>query len=360
LSANGKVDRKALPEPGSTLPAGPARPLVGAVESYVAELFGQILDREVTDSKADFFALGGTSFGALRLVSGLELRFDRRISLSALFDGASVAKVAELVGAGSADQHTALVPIATGAAGPPLVLIHPVGGNLLCYSELLAALDYPGPVYGCQSAGLSSPAERDSSIEQMAERYVAELLSTVAAPTIRLAGWSMGGVLAVAMARLLGQHGREVDRVVLIDAEPASEAVHQDGEEYWIGRFLADLLGESEAVADTDVETALRRAGLLSPTGGIEELAGLLAVFKANTLALHRHQTTDYAGPVLLIRAAESAEDNAERWRQYLPELAVAEVEAGHYTMMTGSRVRAMANIIGEFFDTAGLTERIR
>ncbi len=63
LSANGKLDRKALPLP--TL-GGERRPPEPGMETLVAAAFSQLLGCEVNDIDADFFALGGHSLLAMR------------------------------------------------------------------------------------------------------------------------------------------------------------------------------------------------------------------------------------------------------------------------------------------------------
>ncbi len=66
LSANGKLDRKALPLPtlGGERSGRPPEP---GMETLVAAVFSQLLGCEVNDIDADFFALGGHSLLAMRL-----------------------------------------------------------------------------------------------------------------------------------------------------------------------------------------------------------------------------------------------------------------------------------------------------
>ncbi|MEU4096964.1 Pls/PosA family non-ribosomal peptide synthetase [Streptomyces sp. NPDC026673] len=70
---SGKVDRDALPWPLPGL-GTPAAELTGA-EGRLAELWGELLGAPVTGPDADFFALGGGSLAAARLVSRLRTRY---------------------------------------------------------------------------------------------------------------------------------------------------------------------------------------------------------------------------------------------------------------------------------------------
>lgn len=69
LTVNGKVDRKALPEPDFGTSAGPGRAPVGPVEEALAALFGQVLGTGPVAAEDSFFALGGDSIMAIQLVS---------------------------------------------------------------------------------------------------------------------------------------------------------------------------------------------------------------------------------------------------------------------------------------------------
>ncbi|WP_368746819.1 phosphopantetheine-binding protein, partial [Klebsiella aerogenes] len=68
LSANGKLDRKALPLPSLSSERS-GRPPQSATEMAVAAAFSQLLGCEVNDIDADFFALGGHSLLAMRLAA---------------------------------------------------------------------------------------------------------------------------------------------------------------------------------------------------------------------------------------------------------------------------------------------------
>ncbi|MEU3712015.1 non-ribosomal peptide synthetase [Streptomyces catenulae] len=81
LNASGKVDRAALPAPAAPAPAPATARVAPAdhVESTLARIWSQVLDRPGTDVTEDFFALGGDSLKSIQLVhrareAGLSLR----------------------------------------------------------------------------------------------------------------------------------------------------------------------------------------------------------------------------------------------------------------------------------------------
>ncbi len=102
LTANGKVDRKALPAPEPA--RRPSRPLTSGsdrlrtgTETRMARLWEEVLGVSPVGLDEELFALGGDSLLALRLLDAIERELGRRLPLGALFQEATVAKLAALV-----------------------------------------------------------------------------------------------------------------------------------------------------------------------------------------------------------------------------------------------------------------------
>lgn len=102
LLPNGKVDRKSLPAPDSSSQA--ARDYVAprnARERAIAEAMAQVLGQAEVGIHDDFFAIGGHSLLAAQLTTKLNRDLGAALTLRSLFDGPTVAKLAELMGEGS-------------------------------------------------------------------------------------------------------------------------------------------------------------------------------------------------------------------------------------------------------------------
>lgn len=97
LTANGKIDRKALPEPDSQASKQQERysPPRTRTETLIAGVWGEILTINPVGIFDNFFDLGGHSLLATRIVSRLRKVLQVDLSLRALFENPTVATLAD-------------------------------------------------------------------------------------------------------------------------------------------------------------------------------------------------------------------------------------------------------------------------
>ena len=110
LSPNGKVDRKALPDPEDDAPTARAAAPQGPLEELVASIWESVLGKEGIGATDDFFALGGHSLLATRVVARLRERCGVEIELRELFEAPTVAGLAARVEAAMRDDLGVRLP----------------------------------------------------------------------------------------------------------------------------------------------------------------------------------------------------------------------------------------------------------
>ncbi|MFV3406513.1 amino acid adenylation domain-containing protein [Pseudomonas sp. NY15463] len=118
LTANGKLDRRALPAPDRTalFERGYEAPQ-GELERTLAQIWSELLQVERVGRRDHFFELGGHSLLAMRLVSQVRLRLGAELPLNALFAHAELAALADYLTSAQGSAVPPIVPAPAGQAG---------------------------------------------------------------------------------------------------------------------------------------------------------------------------------------------------------------------------------------------------
>ncbi|WP_019926107.1 non-ribosomal peptide synthetase [Nocardia sp. BMG111209] len=308
----------ALPAPAAVDAVPPRTP----VESVVAALMAETLGLPGIGVHDDFFALGGTSLTAVRLIVSLEQRFGISLPVSTLATGPTVAALAALLRERPDAEFDPLVRLRDGD-GAPLFLAPPIGGNVLCYVELGKLLPAGRPLYGLQSAGLQPGSTASASMREIARDHLAAIRRIQPEGPYHLGGWSLGGMTAFEMARQLTEAGEEVGTLVLIDAMtvgpggPAAPVSQRRLREFFLWELLLPARGGDDAAVEipagleNDDEVfdfmlaAAVEAGVLPAVGSRALVRRLFDVFVNNWRAFTDYRPQPYPGRITLLRAAE-------------------------------------------------------
>jgi amino acid adenylation domain-containing protein len=93
LTANGKLDLAALPDPPPRARGGQT-PAVDALERLLAEIWAGVLGVDLPGREDNFFALGGHSLHATSVFAAIEDQLGQQLPLRALFESATLADLA--------------------------------------------------------------------------------------------------------------------------------------------------------------------------------------------------------------------------------------------------------------------------
>ncbi|MFW2236823.1 amino acid adenylation domain-containing protein [Rhodococcus opacus] len=230
LTASGKLDRNALPAPAFTKREfrGPTT----RVERIVTSAFTDILGVEQVGLDDDFFALGGNSLVAPRIVARLKQDLSAAVPLQWLFtDPAVEALAARIENGATGPVEEGFGPLlrirADGEEGAPLFCIHPIVGLSWCYSGLRQYIEPDLPIYGIQSPSILEDSYLPESLDELADRYVREIRQIRPSGPYRLLGWSLGGVIAHAMAVQIQAAGEGVELLAMMDSFAGATAVEE-------------------------------------------------------------------------------------------------------------------------------------
>ena len=250
LTVNGKLDRQALPQPDASLSQQAYRAPGSELEQRIAAIWAEILGVERVGLDDNFFELGGHSLLLLMLKERIGDTCQATLSISQLMTHASVAEQAACI-EGQA-RESLLVPLNGRREGSPLFMFHPSFGSVHCYKTLAMALRDRHPVKGVVCRALLGAGREVPEWDDMVAEYAEQLLQEHPEGVFNLAGWSLGGNLAMDVAARLEQRGRQVAFVGWIDA-PAPVRV----EAFWneigptpeavpnlsVGEMRVELLG---------------------------------------------------------------------------------------------------------------------
>lgn len=190
------------------------------LEKQLIQIWEEILGLEGIQRTDNFFELGGHSMSALRLFTKIEKEVTQeKLPLALLFQAPTVAEIANVIRSDDSQAAWSLVvPLQEKGSKPPLFCIHAAGGNVLLYSDLarhLASTDQP--VYGIQSQGLDGKKPILTTVEEMGEVYVEEILAVQPAGPYLLTGYCLGGTVAFDVAQRLMAKGHQVAFLGLLE-----------------------------------------------------------------------------------------------------------------------------------------------
>jgi NADPH:quinone reductase-like Zn-dependent oxidoreductase/thioesterase domain-containing protein/acyl carrier protein len=270
-----------------------------------------------------------------------------------------------------------IVTLRAEGAGTPLFFVHPAGGGTSIYEQLVAQLPVGFPVFGIQSRMLAGSNTELSSVEEMARHYADLIASHQPDGEIRIAGFSAGGLFALATAGSLERRDRLVSfigmietPVSILDPEYPRELILQElvaevfdhfaGEMKLSQRKTSDLSGailelSSKLATAKDEETRLdlvmdwsERLGVESATGADSAIRKFFTAFIRHLHLVEAVQLAPVLAPVYLWLAGGSGLTNAplapevSRWitRGTLTEEVV---DGRHFELMHPPRVKVLA-----------------
>jgi len=218
LTATGKVDVRALPEPGEAMRGGAPTPPRDMFEGVLVRIWEQVLGVRGLGVHDRFFEIGGHSLLAAKLVDAIERETGYRVPLTALFADDTVDGLARSLREGMPDAGGPVVAVNARGHRPPFVFLHgdfQAGGF---YSRALAlALGPDQPTLIVHPHGLAGDAV-PATIEAMAADRIRAVRDLRPEGPYAIGGHCNGALVAFEMARQLVAAGDEVLAVVLIES----------------------------------------------------------------------------------------------------------------------------------------------
>lgn len=359
LNTSGKLDRKSLPVP--TFEARKFRAPTTRTQDVVADVFAEVLGVSQVGLDDDFFALGGNSLIATQVVAKLSAATGVDVRLPWLFTSPGVEALAERLDAGNEIQGESalrtVLPLRTGGDAAPLFCIHPMDGLAFCYAGLVHFVTPEHPIYGVQSPALTEESG-PQSIDEYAKRYVREIRSAQPEGPYSLLGWSLGGVIAHAVAVELQANGHHVENLLIVDSVRETDMDLFRSE---IRQGLSDL-GVDAPVGDEFDDITLEQAEVLLRAfrGDLVSITAEQMMTVAQSAVRSPRLIAEYVpgvfrGDVVYFSAEEEHPeyaDGAQVWQPFVDGRIENHVVPGsHVNMMSTSGLEVVGPVVARELD---------
>ncbi|MBW4524588.1 MAG: amino acid adenylation domain-containing protein [Phormidium tanganyikae FI6-MK23] len=286
LTANGKIDRRALPLfSEDAIPAiaqSPSRDTTTSTEITLLEIWKDLLRLKQVTIHDNFFELGGHSLLATQMTSRVRDAFGLELPLKNVFEAPTIAQLAPILDTlqnsalspkipplvrldraayrrtRSTTLHSVepkqktsitheswspLVPLTIGISNQPFFCVHPMFGVVFPYLELANHLKSDRSFYGLQPLGLDGKSPPLKRIEAIAAYYIKAIQTLQPHGPYFLGGWSFGGLVAFEMAQQLTQAGQKVELLAILDTPaPCNKPSFYQSLKFLIGTALWSTL----------------------------------------------------------------------------------------------------------------------
>lgn len=309
-------------------------------------IWQRVLGRTPLTPADNFFDLGGNLPLACKLFDEITRVLGPELPPTILYDVPTLGALADLLGRPSVPYLPPLVTLKPGT-GTPIFIFHGLGSSILEFYKLIKQVRTTRPIYGLQAQGSDGADTPATRIRDMARFRLRSIRSVQAHGPYTLVGYSLGGVIALEIARRLAASGEEIDLLVMIDSYPYESTPTV--------RKRARLLRLQLAYRLRDVVRSFEREKRRRPLTAVEERARI-----SDTLALSRYRPRFYGGKVIFVRAQQSGwPDPVPIWAPLVRELTLEQVPGDHHTILS-LYSENLGSLLSRHFESSPQLESVR
>jgi phthiocerol/phenolphthiocerol synthesis type-I polyketide synthase E len=315
----------------------PADPPRNKGERIIAEVFKELLGIKRLGVHDNFFDMGGHSLLAIQVMRRLSGIFNIKLPPDKLINKPTVAGLAQSIAKPEAHANgkvSPAVPMQTGGSKRPFFCVHPIGGGIFCFRDLVRHLGPEQPFYGMQArelSDISSDGDPYGTLEEMADYYVNAVRGVQPDGPYLLGGFSWGSIVAFEMAQQLARAGEKVPLLVIMDT-PSPDIVGKiaNFDDTTLLLIIARDLGHQRGL---DLPVTFDGLSRLQPDEKFDYVLGELVKgniltdevsqtwlrrhidgYRARMSAVQNYSPGVYPGPITLFRATDLDAEVQERF----------------------------------------------
>jgi thioesterase domain-containing protein len=321
-------------------PAARAVALPPRVVTRLTNIWQKVLERTSVGPEQNFFELGGDPRTAIEMFDQIRGEFGRTIPPLAIYTAPTIHSLAHLIADDRPTRFSNALLLRSGSSRSPVFLLHGVGGNVMEFFEVVKSMDSPQAIYGLQargSDGLESPLD---SIEAMAEYHIDAMRRVGSPGPYVVFGYSLGGLIALEIARRFKESEQPVALLSMIDSYPHISALAATQKLQLYAQRVRHKLRHIAAIGAQHSERSRVQS---------EKICGpaVLEVTRSSLQALRKYRPRPLGEKVRFVRAQTLTvfpQDPMEIWKALLPQIEVETLPGDHHEILhANSRELALA-----------------
>ncbi|TRU23563.1 MAG: non-ribosomal peptide synthetase [Microcystis aeruginosa Ma_MB_S_20031200_S102] len=380
LTANGKIDRRALKAPSNTSDSDRFIEARNQLELNLVQIWSKVLKIDKISVQDNFFDLGGHSLLAPYLITQIKEQLGKEIAVATIFQNPTIEQLATIIQTDSdSSNQSCLVPIQPQGSKPPFFCVPGAGGRPFYFYHLGRCLGKDQPFYSFEN-DLYQQFGEISRIEDIASIYIKAMQDLQPQGPYFLGGHSYGGNVAFEMAQQLVNQGEQVALLAIIDSSAPTYKDKQILLDYinWDhARWLAEVSKGIEVYLDKTIDISYKTlqvltveeqlkyalnffklANMLPPNAETRQLEKIVQAYKTSCLCLIDYLPKQiYPGKITIIRASEEladdpnkdliagdCEDSSLGWSEFSTEpVEIHFVLGNHVSIMVEPHVQILA-----------------
>ncbi len=336
LTSNGKIDRKALPNPeGMQLISGMQYIAPNTeLEKELVKIWELVLMKENIGIEDDFFTLGGHSIKIIQVIKEYKFSFSIKVPLDFFFSNLTIRKHAEYIsqlGGDSIKSQESLIKLNIfSESNEIVVMIPPIQGEAIYFMGFSKFIETTHNCYGI-SYGINHDFK---SLKELSEYYASAIYKQFSGRgiTLNIMGFSMGVPIAFEIVKIL-EGLNFTCQLFMIDRMPNTKSLlnmihktNSSDENKW--------LNEQVAIATE-----------ISPN---EDLPGLRKGIIHNLSLLDKYSTNGkIKSNIYCLESNESAQ-RMELWKKYTRgTFKRTEIKSAHDAIFEARNYKALSQFIG-------------
>ena len=183
-------------------------------------LWQSILETPKIGIDDSFFDLGGDPQRAVQLFREIAAFCPRGLPALFIYQAPTIRSLAAMLDVPDKPRLSPIIKLKGGTEEPPVFLLHGMGGNAFEFFEFVSHLQTCRTIYGIQARGMDGLDEPCKTVEEMARFNLSEVRKLQSHGPYFFIGYSLGGLVALEMARHLTESGETVALLVMVDSYP--------------------------------------------------------------------------------------------------------------------------------------------